>query len=77
MCDTEIRTEFPFLVYLFPQSALEVYREMILLYAEEGRKQVNLTCADLEPWQIIAATILSTLGVVWVKGFVFQQESKF
>ncbi|XP_031434819.1 sphingosine-1-phosphate lyase 1 isoform X2 [Clupea harengus] len=57
------------------QSALEVYREMILLYAEEGRKQVNLTCADLEPWQIIAATILSTLGVVWVKGFVFQQES--
>lgn len=58
-----------------PQSALEVYKEMVLLYLEGGRRQVNSHCADLEPWQIIGATVLSTLGALWVKGFLFQRES--
>uniref|UniRef100_A0AAQ5ZIZ4 sphinganine-1-phosphate aldolase n=1 Tax=Amphiprion ocellaris TaxID=80972 RepID=A0AAQ5ZIZ4_AMPOC len=57
------------------QSALEVYKEMLLLYLEEGRQQVNSHCSHLEPWQIIGATFLTTLGAVWVKGFLFQQES--
>uniref|UniRef100_A0AAY4E3D2 sphinganine-1-phosphate aldolase n=1 Tax=Denticeps clupeoides TaxID=299321 RepID=A0AAY4E3D2_9TELE len=48
---------------------------MILLYVEEGRRRANSACAGLEPWQIITATVLSTLGAVWVKGFLFQQES--
>ncbi|XP_030604356.1 sphingosine-1-phosphate lyase 1 isoform X1 [Archocentrus centrarchus] len=56
-------------------SALEVYKEMVLLYLEEGRRQVNSHCADLEPWQIIGATVITTLGALWVKGFLFQQES--
>lgn len=56
-------------------SALEVYKEMLLLYAEEARRYVNSQCAALEPWQIIAVTLLSTLGVVWLKCFLFQQES--
>ncbi|XP_072247478.1 sphingosine-1-phosphate lyase 1 isoform X1 [Leuresthes tenuis] len=56
-------------------SALEVYKEMLLLYLEEGRRQVNSHCAQLEPWQIIGASIITTLGAVWVKGFLFQQES--
>uniref|UniRef100_A0A8D3DCH8 sphinganine-1-phosphate aldolase n=1 Tax=Scophthalmus maximus TaxID=52904 RepID=A0A8D3DCH8_SCOMX len=56
-------------------SALEVYKEMVLLYLDEGRRQVNSRCADLEPWQIIGATVITTLGAVWVKGFLFQQES--
>ncbi|KAM3863302.1 sphingosine-1-phosphate lyase 1 [Diretmus argenteus] len=56
-------------------SALEVYKEMLLLYLEEGRRQVNSLCRDLEPWQIIGATFITTLGVVWVKGFLFQPES--
>ncbi|GLD56092.1 sphingosine-1-phosphate lyase 1 isoform X2 [Lates japonicus] len=56
-------------------SALEVYKEMVLLYLEEGRRQVNSRCADLEPWQIIGATLITTLGAVWIKGFLFQQES--
>lgn len=56
-------------------AATEVYREMILLYVEEGRKLVNSKCADLEPWQIIGASMLATLGAVWVKGILFQQES--
>uniref|UniRef100_A0A672GZE8 sphinganine-1-phosphate aldolase n=1 Tax=Salarias fasciatus TaxID=181472 RepID=A0A672GZE8_SALFA len=55
--------------------ALEVYKEMLLLYLEEGRRQVNSHCADLEPWQIIGASVLTTLGAVWIKGFLFQQES--
>ena len=57
------------------QSALEVYKEMVLLYLEEGRRQVNLHCTDLEPWQIIGVTVITTLGAVWIKGFLFQQES--
>ncbi|KAM4591606.1 sphingosine-1-phosphate lyase 1 isoform 1-T1 [Odontesthes bonariensis] len=56
-------------------SALEVYKEMLLLYLEEGRRQVNSHCGELEPWQIIGASIITTLGAVWVKGFLFQQES--
>ncbi|KAL6101487.1 sgpl1 [Pungitius sinensis] len=56
-------------------SALEVYKEMVLLYLEEGRRQVNSRCVDMEPWQIIGATVITTLGAVWIKGFVFQQES--
>ncbi|XP_064790619.1 sphingosine-1-phosphate lyase 1-like isoform X2 [Oncorhynchus masou masou] len=56
-------------------SALEVYKEMLLLYLEEGRRLVNTNCEALEPWQIIGATLISTLGAVWVKGFLFQQET--
>ncbi|XP_052007126.1 sphingosine-1-phosphate lyase 1 isoform X2 [Xyrauchen texanus] len=56
-------------------SALEVYKEFLLLYTEEARRYVNSQCAGLEPWQIIAATLLSTLGAMWLKGFLFQQES--
>uniref|UniRef100_A0A673K1A3 sphinganine-1-phosphate aldolase n=1 Tax=Sinocyclocheilus rhinocerous TaxID=307959 RepID=A0A673K1A3_9TELE len=58
------------------QSALEVYKEMVLLYVEEARRFVNSQCAGLEPWQIIATTLLSTFGAVWLKGFLFQPESK-
>uniref|UniRef100_A0A8C9X913 sphinganine-1-phosphate aldolase n=1 Tax=Sander lucioperca TaxID=283035 RepID=A0A8C9X913_SANLU len=57
------------------QSALEVYKEMVLLYLEDGRRLVNSQCVDLEPWQIIGATVITTLGAVWIKGFLFQQES--
>lgn len=56
-------------------SALEVYREMVLLYVEEAQRQVNSGCSHLEPWQIIGATFITTIGVVWAKGFLFQQES--
>ncbi|KAM8851644.1 sphingosine-1-phosphate lyase 1 isoform 1-T1 [Synchiropus picturatus] len=56
-------------------SALEAYKEMLLLYLEEGRRQVNSHCAHLEPWQIIGASVLTTLGVVWAHSFLFQQES--
>ncbi|KAL7889888.1 hypothetical protein AOLI_G00021460 [Acnodon oligacanthus] len=56
-------------------SALKVYKEMLLLYCEEAKNYVNSQCADLEPWQIIVATLLLTLGTVWAKGFLFQQES--
>nr|XP_033956978.1 sphingosine-1-phosphate lyase 1 isoform X2 [Pseudochaenichthys georgianus] len=56
-------------------SALEVYREMVLLYLHQGRRQVNTHCSDLEPWQIIGVSVITTLGAVWIKGFLFQQES--
>ncbi|KAM6916019.1 sphingosine-1-phosphate lyase 1 [Xenentodon cancila] len=56
-------------------SALEVYKEMLLLYLEEGRRLVNSNCAHLEPWQIISMSVIVTVGVIWIKGFLFQQES--
>ncbi|XP_068424646.1 sphingosine-1-phosphate lyase 1 isoform X2 [Clinocottus analis] len=56
-------------------TALEVYKEMVLLYLEAGRQQVNSRCEDLEAWQIVGATVITTLGAVWIKGFLFQQES--
>ncbi|XP_051504453.1 sphingosine-1-phosphate lyase 1-like isoform X2 [Myxocyprinus asiaticus] len=56
-------------------SALEVYKEFLMLYTEEARRYVNSQCAGLEPWQIIGTTLLSTLGAVWLKGFLFQQQS--
>ncbi|KAG9275418.1 sphingosine-1-phosphate lyase 1 [Astyanax mexicanus] len=48
---------------------------MLLLYCEKARQYVNSQCADLEPWQIIAATLLLTVGAVRAKAFLFQQES--
>ncbi|XP_028324859.1 sphingosine-1-phosphate lyase 1 isoform X2 [Gouania willdenowi] len=56
-------------------SALEVYKETVLLYVKEGQRQVNSHCADLEPWQIIGASVITTLGAVYIKGVLFQQES--
>ncbi|XP_004077561.1 sphingosine-1-phosphate lyase 1 isoform X2 [Oryzias latipes] len=56
-------------------SALEVYTEMLLLYLEEARRQVNSHCAPLEPWQIIGASVAATLGAVWIKSVLFQRES--
>uniref|UniRef100_A0A6Q2ZKG1 sphinganine-1-phosphate aldolase n=1 Tax=Esox lucius TaxID=8010 RepID=A0A6Q2ZKG1_ESOLU len=58
-----------------PLSALEVYVEMLLLYLNEARRLVNSNCEQLEPWQIIGITLISTLGAIWVKGFLFQQET--
>uniref|UniRef100_A0A8C6NXD2 sphinganine-1-phosphate aldolase n=1 Tax=Nothobranchius furzeri TaxID=105023 RepID=A0A8C6NXD2_NOTFU len=52
-----------------------VYKEMVLLYLDKGRWKVNSYCADMEPWQIIGASVVAVLGAVWVKGFLFQQES--
>uniref|UniRef100_A0A8C7H2H2 sphinganine-1-phosphate aldolase n=1 Tax=Oncorhynchus kisutch TaxID=8019 RepID=A0A8C7H2H2_ONCKI len=63
------------LMSMLGHGALEVYKEMLLLYLEEGRRLVNTNCEALEPWQIIGATLISTLGAVWVKGFLFQQET--
>ncbi|KAI5625076.1 sphingosine-1-phosphate lyase 1 isoform X1, partial [Silurus asotus] len=56
-------------------SALEVYKEMMLLYFEEFKQYINSLCADLEPWQIITSTLVCTLATVWLKGFLFQRES--
>lgn len=57
------------------QSALDVYKEMVLIYLEEGRRQINARCEGLEPWQVIGATIITTLGAVWLKCLIFQNES--
>ncbi|XP_048865013.1 sphingosine-1-phosphate lyase 1 [Brienomyrus brachyistius] len=56
-------------------NALIIYKEMLLLYVDEGRQFVNSRCQILEPWQIIVVTVLSTLFAVWISGILFQRES--
>ncbi|KAJ8360024.1 hypothetical protein SKAU_G00165490 [Synaphobranchus kaupii] len=56
-------------------NALEVYAEMLKMYLEHLRQLVNSSCQDLEAWQIIGGTLLSTLLALWIKGLLFQQES--
>uniref|UniRef100_A0A8C2X949 sphinganine-1-phosphate aldolase n=1 Tax=Cyclopterus lumpus TaxID=8103 RepID=A0A8C2X949_CYCLU len=48
---------------------------LIWTHSNKENKLVNSRCADLEPWQIVGATVITTLGAVWIKGFLFQQES--
>uniref|UniRef100_A0AAX7V1D6 sphinganine-1-phosphate aldolase n=1 Tax=Astatotilapia calliptera TaxID=8154 RepID=A0AAX7V1D6_ASTCA len=52
-----------------------VYGLTCSVLLDEGRQQVNSRCAHLEPWQIIGVTVITTVGALWVKGFLFQQES--
>ncbi|KAJ8248172.1 hypothetical protein GJAV_G00239130 [Gymnothorax javanicus] len=55
--------------------ALELYGEMLKMYLERTRQLVNSSCQDLEAWQIIAGTLVSTLLAVWIKEQLFQRES--
>ncbi|XP_078387058.1 sphingosine-1-phosphate lyase 1 isoform X1 [Cetorhinus maximus] len=57
------------------QETLDLYRETVWLYLGKGKSYVNARCQGLEPWQIIAITALTTLLVVWLHGFIFQQQS--
>ncbi|XP_066549008.1 sphingosine-1-phosphate lyase 1 isoform X1 [Amia ocellicauda] len=56
-------------------SAMEVYKEILLVYLDDSRRFVNTQCQGLEPWQIIAVTMGFTLLAVWLRGFLFQQDS--
>ncbi|XP_078387059.1 sphingosine-1-phosphate lyase 1 isoform X2 [Cetorhinus maximus] len=57
------------------RETLDLYRETVWLYLGKGKSYVNARCQGLEPWQIIAITALTTLLVVWLHGFIFQQQS--
>ncbi|XP_078055486.1 sphingosine-1-phosphate lyase 1 isoform X2 [Mustelus asterias] len=57
------------------QEMLDLYRDTLLLYLGKGKSYVNARCKGLEPWQIIAITVLTTLLLVWLHGFLFQQQS--
>ncbi|MBN3295852.1 SGPL1 lyase, partial [Amia calva] len=54
---------------------MEVYKEILLVYLDDSRRFVNTQCQGLEPWQIIAVTMGFTLLAVWLRGFLFQQDS--
>ncbi|XP_069466838.1 sphingosine-1-phosphate lyase 1 [Ambystoma mexicanum] len=52
-------------------------KEVALNYLEEARIFVNDRCEGAEPWQLIASTLIATLLAVWLKEFLFQDESLF
>ncbi|XP_039611043.1 sphingosine-1-phosphate lyase 1 isoform X1 [Polypterus senegalus] len=56
-------------------NAVAIYVEFFMHYVDKGRRFVNNQCTGLEPWQIIGATVMSTLFILWLHGFLFQQES--
>lgn len=57
------------------RDTLEVYRETARVYLDGVKKLVNAKCEGLEPWQIIALTVLATLLAVWLYNLIFQPES--
>ncbi|XP_044276439.1 sphingosine-1-phosphate lyase 1 isoform X2 [Varanus komodoensis] len=52
-----------------------MYKDIFLQFLNEIRHAVNGKCAGIEAWQLIASTITSTLLIVQLYMFMFQQES--
>ncbi|XP_043911717.1 sphingosine-1-phosphate lyase 1 [Protopterus annectens] len=57
------------------EETLQVYKETAILYLDGVKKLVNAKCEGLEPWQIIALTVLATVLAVWLYNVIFQPES--
>ena len=38
---------------------------------------INGVCEGQPAWKIIVTTAGSTIGIIWLKDFLFQDESKF
>ncbi|XP_036591088.1 sphingosine-1-phosphate lyase 1 isoform X2 [Trichosurus vulpecula] len=57
--------------------AIEPYQEILEVYLINAKNYVNGHCTKYEPWQLIAWSVLSTLLMVWLYGFIFQSESLF
>ncbi|KAF7247453.1 Sphingosine-1-phosphate lyase 1 [Varanus komodoensis] len=55
--------------------AITMYKDIFLQFLNEIRHAVNGKCAGIEAWQLIASTITSTLLIVQLYMFMFQQES--
>ncbi|NXA36648.1 SGPL1 lyase, partial [Eudromia elegans] len=51
------------------------YKEILHACWERAKSFVNGRCEGLEPWQLIALTVASTLAALWLHGFLFQAES--
>ncbi|XP_075390141.1 sphingosine-1-phosphate lyase 1-like [Tenrec ecaudatus] len=60
---------------LLTLKVFEPYFEILEVYSTKAKNYVNGHCTKYEPWQLIAWSVLWTLLVVWVYGFVFQSES--
>ncbi|XP_062959065.1 sphingosine-1-phosphate lyase 1 isoform X1 [Cynocephalus volans] len=55
--------------------AFEPYFEILEVYSTKAKNYINGHCTKYEPWQLIAWSVMWTLLIVWVYGFVFQPES--
>uniref|UniRef100_H0VM09 Sphingosine-1-phosphate lyase 1 n=1 Tax=Cavia porcellus TaxID=10141 RepID=H0VM09_CAVPO len=51
------------------------YFEILEAYSTKAKNYVNGYCTKYEPWELIAWSVLWTLLIVWVYGFIFQPES--
>uniref|UniRef100_UPI00398F6514 sphingosine-1-phosphate lyase 1-like isoform X2 n=1 Tax=Pristiophorus japonicus TaxID=55135 RepID=UPI00398F6514 len=57
------------------EETLDLYKGTVWLYLQRGKSYINARCQGLEPWQIITITAMTTLLLVWLHGFLFQQQS--
>uniref|UniRef100_A0A5F8G8Q2 sphinganine-1-phosphate aldolase n=1 Tax=Monodelphis domestica TaxID=13616 RepID=A0A5F8G8Q2_MONDO len=57
--------------------SFEPYQEIMEEYLVKTKNYVNGHCTKYEPWQLIAWSVLWTLLIVWLYGFLFQAESLF
>lgn len=62
---------------LYFQKAFEPYLEILEVYSTKAKNYVNGHCTKYEPWQLIACSVVGTLLIVWVYGFIFQPESEY
>ncbi|XP_027714151.1 sphingosine-1-phosphate lyase 1 isoform X1 [Vombatus ursinus] len=62
---------------LLKMKAIEPYQEILEVYLINAKNYVNGHCTKYEPWQLIAWSVLWTLLLVWLYGFIFQSESLF
>ncbi|XP_068927209.1 sphingosine-1-phosphate lyase 1 isoform X1 [Petaurus breviceps papuanus] len=62
---------------LLKMKAIEPYQEILEVYLINAKNYVNGHCTQYEPWQLIAWSVLWTLLLVWLYGFIFQSESLF
>ncbi|XP_029464919.1 sphingosine-1-phosphate lyase 1 isoform X2 [Rhinatrema bivittatum] len=60
-----------------PWKTLKIYKEIGVTYLSETRAYVNGLCREVEPWQLIIVTFVTTLLAVWLYEFLFQSESLY
>ena len=57
---------------LFSEGTMEIAQ----MYIVRLQEHVNSMCTGMAAWEIILKTVATTILLVWVKGFLFKDESE-
>jgi hypothetical protein len=53
-----------------------LFQEPLVPYLDHARIFINKQCTGLEAWQVIFYTLGITLVLVWLRDFLFREESE-